>query len=282
MTPQVSIVIPTFNRSAMLKRCIEAALAQTLPCEVIVCDHGSTDDTPQVARAYGNRIRYLRREHDSGVHFAWLDGVISAKGEFVHINFDDDFISPEFVARCLALMTPDVGFCFTVTEIRDEVTQQPMSYLFKDFGATGVYKSSRFMHYQIRGLVSPGATLIRRQDILNQLFVGKIPFTNFEYRGVGPDWLMTAMTTLDYPKFAFVAEPLAVFSAHEGSITIDAHRDEARKKALYRAYQQARLYYTTVRLVKTFRLDLLAWVWLFLLRVKARTINALMRPFRQK
>ena len=93
---------------------------------------------------------------------------------------------------------------------------------------------------------------------------------------------MTAMTTLDYPKFAFVAEPLAVFSAHEGSITIDAHRDEARKKALYRAYQQARLYYTTVRLVKTFRLDLLAWVWLFLLRVKARTINALMRPFRQK
>jgi glycosyltransferase involved in cell wall biosynthesis len=44
--PLVTIVIPTFNRSAMLRRCIESALAQTLACEVIVVDHGSKDDTP--------------------------------------------------------------------------------------------------------------------------------------------------------------------------------------------------------------------------------------------
>mgnify|MGYP000150019797 CR=1 FL=1 len=91
--PQVSIVIPTFNRSGMLRRCIDSALAQTFPCEVVVCDHGSSDDTPTVARSYGDRIRYVRREQDSGVHFAWLDGVVSACGEFVHINYDDDLIA---------------------------------------------------------------------------------------------------------------------------------------------------------------------------------------------
>jgi glycosyltransferase involved in cell wall biosynthesis len=280
--PQVSIVIPTFNRSGMLRRCIDSALAQTFPCEILVCDHGSTDDTPAVARAYGERIRYVRREQDSGVHFAWLDGVVSARGEFVHINYDDDLIAPIFIEKCMALMGPDVAFCLSSAEVRDDATQQPLSYLFTSLGPTGVYPVRRFMSYQIKGLVSPGATLIRRKDILNHLLVGRVPFTSFEYRGVGPDWLMTAMTTLDYPKFGYVDEPLAVFSAHEGSITIDAHKDATRKKALYRAYQEARLYYTIAWLVKTLRLDLPARALLFCMRLKVKALNGIYRLFLPK
>jgi glycosyltransferase involved in cell wall biosynthesis len=280
--PKVSIVIPTFNRSGMLRRCIDSALAQTFPCEVVVCDHGSTDDTPAVARSYGERIRYIRREQDSGVHFAWLDGVISARGEFVHLNYDDDLIAPTFVAKCMALMGPDVAFCLSSAEVRDEATQQPLSYLFTHFGPTGLYPVRRFMAYQIKGLVSPGATLIRRKDIINHLLVGRVPFASFEYRGVGPDWLMTAMTTLDYGKFGYVDEPLAVFSAHDGSITVDAHKDAARQQALYRAYQAARLYYMVAWLVKTFRLDLPARGVLFCLRLAAKVRDGISRSFRPK
>jgi glycosyltransferase involved in cell wall biosynthesis len=268
--PQVSIVIPTFNRSGMLRRCIDSALAQTFPCEIVVCDHGSTDDTPAVARAYGERIRYVRREQDSGVHFAWLDGVISARGEYVHINFDDDLIAPTFVEKCMALMGPDVGLCFSVAEVRDDATGQALSHIFTGMGETGVYRMSRFMSLQIKGLVSPGATLIRRKDIIHHLYVGRVPFARSEYHGVGPDWLMTAMTSLDYPKFGFVAEPLAVFSSHAGSITVDAHADAQRKKKLYRAYQEARLFYTITRVVRLFRLDLLARLWLFVSQVYGR------------
>ena len=278
--PKVSIVIPTFNRSGMLRRCIDSALAQTFPCEVVVCDHGSSDDTPTVACSYGDRIRYVRREQDSGVHFAWLDGVVSARGEFVHINYDDDLIAPTFIEKCMALMGPEVAFCLSSAEVRDDASQQPLAYLFTSLGPTGVYPVRRFMSHQIKGLVSPGATLIRRKDILNHLLVGRVPFTTFEYRGVGPDWLMTAMTTLDYPKFGYVDEPLAVFSAHEGSITIDAHKDAARKKALYRAYQESRLYYTIAWLVKTFRLDLPARALLFCMRVRAKFFNRIRRLFR--
>lgn len=280
--PKVSIVIPTFNRSGMLRRCIDSALAQTFACEIVVCDHGSTDDTPAVARSYGDRIRYVRREQDSGVHFAWLDGVVSASGEFVHINYDDDFIAPTFIEKCLALMGPDVAFCVTCAEVRDDATQKSLSYLFTSLGPTGVYPVRRFMAHQIKGLVSPGATLIRRKDILNHLLVGRVPFTKFEYRGVGPDWLMTAMTTLDYRKFGYVDEPLAVFSAHDGSITVNAHQDAARKKALHKAYQEARLYYVLAWLIQTFRLDLPARLWLFGLRVCAKLRNGFYRLFHPK
>ena len=259
-----------------------AALAQTLPCEVVVCDHGSSDDTPAVARSFGDRIHYLRREQDSGVHFAWLDGVIAARGEFIHINFDDDFIAPTFVEKCMRLMGPEVAFCLSCAEVRDDATQKPLNYLFDSLGPTGVYSVCRFMSFQIMRLVSPGATVIRRKDILNHLFVGRVPFTSFEYRGVGPDWLMTAMTTLEYPRFGYVDEPLAVFCAHKGSITIDAAKNAARKKDFERAYQEARLYYVITRMVKTFRLDVLARVWLFAMTTMARIRTLIYRPYPSK
>lgn len=268
--PNVTIVIPTFNRSAMLRRCIESSLAQTHACEVIVVDHGSSDDTPAVAASFGDRIRYLRRDVDHGVHFCWLDGVINARGKFIHLNFDDDFLQPTFVERCMALMSDDVALCFTVAEIRDEASGRKLQECFTGLGRTGVYSASRFMTLQIKGLVSPGAILLRRQDMLDGLFVGRVPFARHEYRGVGPDWLMSAMATLRYPKIGFVAEPLAVFSAHEGSITVDAQRDKAKSKALQAAYQAARRYYVIARAVAALRLDLLAGLGLYILRVAAR------------
>jgi glycosyltransferase involved in cell wall biosynthesis len=282
IVPQVTIVIPTFNRSAMLRRCIESALAQTQVCEVIVVDHGSSDDTPAVAGSFGERVRYLRRDVDHGVHVCWLDGVINARGKFVHLNFDDDFLQPTFVERCMALMSDDVALCFTVAEIRDESTGRKLQECFTGLGRTGVYSASRFMTLQIKGLVSPGAILLRRQDILDALFVGRVPFAQHEYRGVGPDWLMSAMATLRYPKVGFIAEPLAVFSAHEGSITVDAQRDKAKKKALQAAYQAARRYYVVARAIKALRLDLLAGLGLFILRVGARIAYGFHSLFNRK
>ena len=235
-----------------------------------------------MAASFGDRIRYLRRDVDHGVHFCWLDGVINARGKFVHLNFDDDFLQPTFVEKCMALMSDDVALCFTVAEIRDESTGRKLQECFTGLGRTGVYSASRFMTLQIKGLVSPGAILLRRQDILDALFVGRVPFAQHEYRGVGPDWLMSAMATLRYPKVGFIAEPLAVFSAHEGSITVDAQRDKAKKKALQAAYQAARRYYVIARAIKALRLDLLAGLGLFILRVGARIAYGFHSLFNRK
>ena len=119
MSARVSIVIPTFNRARLLPRAIDSSLAQTEPAEVIVCDHGSTDDTPAVAAAYGSRIRYVRREQDQGPIVCWRDGVEHASGEYIHLNFDDDWIDASFVERTLPLLGPDVAFVYTRTRIHE-------------------------------------------------------------------------------------------------------------------------------------------------------------------
>ena len=280
--PLVTILIPTFNRSTMLRRCIESVLAQTQACEVIVVDHGSSDDTPAVAASFGDRIRYLRRDADHGVHFCWLDGVINAKGEFIHLNFDDDYLEPTYVEKCMALMGPDVGLVFSKVSLRDEESGRIDSELFGEFGETGVRSASTFMHKHVRGLISPGATILRRKDILDALYVGKVPFARHEYRGVGPDWLMTAMTTLSYDKVGFVDEPLAVFSSHPGSITVSAMQDEVKKRALRQAYQESRRFYAMLWLAKRFRLDLMGDVALAFMRLKGNIASGLRRLFKPR
>jgi len=108
-----SIVIPTFNRAHLVVRAIESAINQTYPCEVIVCDHGSTDNTPNVAAKYESKIRYIRREKDNGPIVCWRDGIEQATGEIVHINYDDDWIEPTFMKKTIAKLDDDIGFVYT-------------------------------------------------------------------------------------------------------------------------------------------------------------------------
>ena len=76
-----SIVIPVFNRAHLVRRAIETALSQTIPCEVIVVDHGSTDAIDDAITPYGDQIRYVRREEDSGPVASWIDGVKSSSAK---------------------------------------------------------------------------------------------------------------------------------------------------------------------------------------------------------
>ena len=78
----VSVVIPCFNQAEFLGEAIESALAQsTRPDEVIVVDDGSTDDTPDVAKQFGE-IRYLRQEN-RGLSEARNAGFHASRGEFL-------------------------------------------------------------------------------------------------------------------------------------------------------------------------------------------------------
>ena len=73
--PLVSIVIPTFNRAKILQQAIDSSLAQSHDVEVIVVNHGSTDNTDEIVSSYGDRVYYIKRDRDFGPHFCWLDGV---------------------------------------------------------------------------------------------------------------------------------------------------------------------------------------------------------------
>lgn len=99
--PLVSIVIPVYNGSRYLREAIDSALNQTYQNrEVIVINDGSRDDgkTEEIARSYGERIRYFAKEN-GGVATALNLGITKAKGEYISWLSHDDAYTPVKLAN---------------------------------------------------------------------------------------------------------------------------------------------------------------------------------------
>lgn len=116
MNPElVSVILPAFNSSQLIADAIDSALSQTYAdIEVIVVDDGSTDDTAEIAKSYGDRIRYIHQEN-AGPSTARNNGIKNARGEFVAFLDSDDTWFPEKISRQVELFEarPELGVVFT-------------------------------------------------------------------------------------------------------------------------------------------------------------------------
>ncbi|GAB3930913.1 glycosyltransferase family 2 protein [Mucilaginibacter myungsuensis] len=108
----VSIIIPTYNREAILPSAIESALAQTYTnTQIIVVDDGSVDNTAEMIKKYP-QVEYHIIEH-GGQAAARNRGLEVAKGEFITTLDSDDVWQPEFLSTCVPKMqTDDLDLCF--------------------------------------------------------------------------------------------------------------------------------------------------------------------------
>ncbi len=251
---KVSIVIPTFNRADYLIECIDSCLAQTHPCEIIVCDHGSTDNTPEVIKRYENKIKYVRRELDSGVHFCWLDGILHTSNDLIHLNFDDDWIKPSFIEKCLELFNDEVGCVIAEANIYNEKEQKYSGNVFNLSKNTGIYPVKNLVDFNLKYLTSPCAGIYRKKILIDNLFVGSVPYSKNEYHGVGPDILFTLMSCSNFSSYGYVNEPLVVFRSHEKSITIDASLDVQKQLRIDKAYDDARIYFFINRIIEKLKI----------------------------
>lgn len=100
--PLVSVIIPTYNRVRLLPAALESVLGQTYsPIEVIVVDDGSSDETPELLRSYGDRIRVLRQAN-AGPSTARNRGIALARGEIIAFLDSDDQWLPTKIERQVA------------------------------------------------------------------------------------------------------------------------------------------------------------------------------------
>jgi glycosyltransferase involved in cell wall biosynthesis len=112
--PLVVIGIPTYNRCERLRRSIDSALAQTYPnVQVLVSDNASPDATETLCRDYmarDPRVRYWRQPVNVGATGNFNTVFAQADAPLFMWLADDDWVPPEFVARCVAALQdePDV------------------------------------------------------------------------------------------------------------------------------------------------------------------------------
>ena len=102
-------------------------------------------------------------------------------------------------------------------------------------------------------MISPAAAVYRKQILLDALYQGRLPLSDSEYHGVGPDCLVTLLSMLRYREIGFVKTPLATFRAHDASITIDAIRDKEKAQAIKHAYGEVKRYYAEMKFLRLLR-----------------------------
>ena len=109
----VSVVIPAYNSGNFIARAIDSVLAQIhQPDEIIVVDDGSTDDTAEIVKRFGERVRYIHQEN-AGAGAARNNGVRQAGSNWIAFLDSDDEWLPEYLQTQLAALkdNKDIDWC---------------------------------------------------------------------------------------------------------------------------------------------------------------------------
>jgi glycosyltransferase involved in cell wall biosynthesis len=157
---KISIAIPAYNAERCLRETLESALNQTLPAhEIIVVDDGSTDQTEQIARSFGNRIRYIKQKNQ-GIAGARNTAVRESTGDWVAFLDHDDLMLPTKLEKQSAIIEENPGLV---------VVYSAFTYLYAD-GTTNFVPSfpskKLWPALRYRTPILPSTSIIRRSALL--------------------------------------------------------------------------------------------------------------------
>lgn len=111
--PGISLILPAFNASRYLREAVDSALNQTIPPrQLIVVDDGSTDDTLEIARGYGEPVTVITQPN-AGTSAARNRGLAEANQPLISFLDADDRFMPDKLERQLQALSdhPDAMLC---------------------------------------------------------------------------------------------------------------------------------------------------------------------------
>jgi glycosyltransferase involved in cell wall biosynthesis len=119
---KISVIIPTYNRAAFLSEAIQSVFDQdyfeegtsTSLFELWVIDDGSTDQTKEIVRSYGEKIKYHYQEH-KGISAARNQGFRVSSGDFIaYLDSDDLWLKNKMRAQMSFMEAyPKAMVCYT-------------------------------------------------------------------------------------------------------------------------------------------------------------------------
>ena len=143
MAPDVSVVIPTKNRPALVGRAVASALSQEGPSvEVVLVDDGSDPDAASVIDSLGRsdpRIRHVRNEESIGNPASRNRGFEEATGRFwCTLDDDDEFTPGRLRAQVEAIERTGAGDVIAVAGVELRWTDRPPLVQLPGIGAAPV------------------------------------------------------------------------------------------------------------------------------------------------
>ena len=223
--PRVSVIVPTYNRSHLIRRAIGSVLDQTYEdFEVIVVDDGSTDNTHDVVKDLDDaRIRYIRHERRRGPSAARNTGIRAARGEYTaFLDSDDEWLPRNLQEKVRALdsSSQDVGLAYS------RVVRRLGRNLEYATPRRGLRADERLLDYWTLhgGLITVWSTVVETPLLADTLFDEQL------HKHEDGDLLLRLHKVT---RFFFVPEPLVVWHdevlAGSDRISAAAHAEASRR-----------------------------------------------------
>lgn len=230
--PEVSVLVPVYNREKYIVECVDSILSQGFSSfEIVIVDNKSTDNTWSICQELSRkdkRVRVFQNSSNIGPVLNWMRCAEEARGAYSKIVFSDDLLLDGCLERMYnACREDDVAFVFSAAKIGESNDVSTISY------QNNSDERISFDEYVVRLLdhlapLSPGAIMLRTKDLKKNLLLD-IPAStprNFLKNGAGPDVLISLITASKYLYVCCIREPLVFFRAHEDSFSIKDVNDE--------------------------------------------------------
>ncbi|MGV3531523.1 MAG: glycosyltransferase [Chthoniobacteraceae bacterium] len=159
-TESVAIIIPAYNAAPFIKEAIDSALSQARKAAaVIVVDDGSTDETAEICRGYGDAITYVHQEN-AGVSAARNRGASLATAEWLlFLDADDRLLGGALENLVKASREGAPGVVYGQTIYFDNKTKRHRIHA--NPRAAGPPPAGTAGNFWKSAITSPGAALIR-------------------------------------------------------------------------------------------------------------------------
>ena len=212
--PKVSVIIPTYNASKFIAETIKSVLAQTYrDSEVIVVDDGSTDNTAEIVRSFGNQVRYIYKKN-GGPGSARNVGVKNANGEYLTFLDHDDLWLPEKLELQTQVLDsqPEIQMVYAEAYLGvDEPTKTCFRF--------GKAYSGRIFDKLFVGNFIPNLTALVRRECLEKLG----PFDETGRMLTTDDYHMWLRLSAQFPVYC-IDKPLARFRLHASNLSRNVER----------------------------------------------------------
>jgi glycosyltransferase involved in cell wall biosynthesis len=95
---KVSVAIPAYNEEGFIDKCLRSLKAQTVPCEIVVCDNNSKDGTAKIAKRLADKVVHEPRQ---GIAHAFNAACKAATGDLIALTGADCTVPPDWIERFL-------------------------------------------------------------------------------------------------------------------------------------------------------------------------------------
>lgn len=165
----LSIIIPVYNASPLIERCLNSILMQSTSYnyEIICVDDGSTDNSLMLIKKFSKNNIHIIKQQNSGPATARNHGLQHSTGRYITYIDADDYIEDGYIQKCISFLEKNMECiavsvsCKNINPLNKKVSYSP-SWMSENMHQTGYLISDFFNEWSKNCFVGTCSTVIRR------------------------------------------------------------------------------------------------------------------------